>query len=90
MNSIPLIVSLEIDLSTSTEIRTVKRKSPNGLVTHLTVKISQALIRMMVARNQLLRDESPGGEVIASASIHFFDGDDRKPTGAQSAFGVAI
>ena len=55
-------------------------RSRSGLATLLTVKISAAHIRMMVALNQSCKGASPGAGAVADATIHFLHRHDREPT----------
>jgi len=65
-------------------------RSKSGLATLLTVKISAALIQTMVDLNQSCKGASPGAGAVADATIHFLHRDDREPTWAQPAIGLAV
>src|SRR6267378_802123 len=62
----------------------------SGLATLLTVRISEAHIQTMVELNQSCKGASPGAGAVADATIHFLHRDDREPTWAQPAIGLAV
>ncbi len=59
-------------------------------IVKMSVPIQDSFVKTMEANRRFRKASSLGEEVNANAAIHLQHRDDRKPTGPQSAGGVAI
>ena len=77
-------------LSMFTDARMVIRGSAPHLTVRMLTKDRRSPVKITEGAPQFKGDMNPGEGVNANAAIHLQHRDDRKPTGPESAGGVAI